>query len=292
MLAVNAAVDLALLDVPEEYKRQSQALHRNTRPEKVREQARETEEEPATEDADAPTQSGLPWMIDIFLYPTSIPGLTHLGFFVGVHFVLGFARLIAGPLVRLVGLPIFVIGILIGLYFSWYVTECIRDSAAGRTRAPQAFATANISEMYSQCLHIVGCYLIFAGPAGFYFIFTERTNAIFWLLVGYGIFFCPMGLLACVMFDSVKGLNPILLIPSIFSTLLPYCGLILLIGGIVLSVKTLIGIIDPQELQQTRLLATIVGGLFYAVMLYTVFVIAHLLGRFYKRCEEELNWDV
>jgi len=282
---------LALLDVPEEYRRQSQSLHRNTRAENALGQAHEAEEEPATEDAGA-TQSGLPWMIDIFLYPTSTPGLAHLAFFAGAYFAASLVRFVGRPLVILVGLPIFVIRILIGLYFSWYVTECIRDSAAGRTRAPQAFATANISEMYSQWLHIVGCYLIFAGPAGFYFVFTERTDVIFWLLVGYGIFFCPMGLLGCVMFDSVRGLNPILLIPSILSTLLPYCGLILLIGGIVLSVKAVIGIIDQQELQQMRLLATIVGGLFYAVMLYATFVTAHLLGRFYKHYEEKLNWEV
>jgi len=289
---VNTADDLALLDVPEEYKIRGQRFHQDTKAKKALEQVDKTEEEATTKASETYTQSNLPWIIDIFLYPTSKPGLTHLAFFAGAYFAAGLVQFVGGPLMILTGFPIFVMRILIGLYFSWYVTECIRDSAAGRIRAPEAFATADLNDMYSQWQHIVGCYLLFAGPAGFYFLFTYRTDRVFWLLVAYGAIFSPMSLLACVMFDSVRGLNPILLIPSIFSTLFPYCGLLLLIGGIILVIKTLLSILDMQQLQQIRFLGTIVGGLFYTVMLYTIFVIAHLLGRFYRRYEEKLNWEV
>ena len=56
-----------------------------------------------------------------------------------------------------------------------------------------------------------------------------------------------MGLLACVMFDSIRALNPILLIGSILSTFFQYCGLVLLIIGIVLAFRALTGMADAGE---------------------------------------------
>ena len=36
----------------------------------------------------------------------------------------------------------------------------------------------------------------------------------------------------------------------------------------------------------------ILSGVFYVISLYAVFVVAHLLGRFYWRYQEKLNWEV
>jgi hypothetical protein len=36
----------------------------------------------------------------------------------------------------------------------------------------------------------------------------------------------------------------------------------------------------------------IVGGIFYGVAIYVALVIAHLIGRFYWRNQEKLNWEV
>jgi hypothetical protein len=92
-----------------------------------------------------------------------------------------------------------------------------------------------------------------------------------------------MGLLAVVMFDSFSALNPILLIGSICSTFFQYCGLVLLFYGlVVLSVKI------ASFLRQSWVLAYISSILF----IYLLMVTAHLLGRFYWKYEERLNWEV
>lgn len=190
------------------------------------------------------------------------------------------------------GSLIFILGILIGMYMFWYITECIHDSAAGRIRAPEAFAISSVGDMYSQCLHIVGCYLIFAGPAGFYRLWIQRMDAIFWVLLAYGIFFFPMGLLACVMFDSIRGLNPVLLLGSIFSTFFQYCGLVLLVAAIALAVGFFTHIQGTENVEQNGVSRMFLEMLFYGIMLYATFVVAHLLGRFYWRNQEKLNWEV
>jgi hypothetical protein len=178
------------------------------------------------------------------------------------------------------------------LYIYWYVTECIRDSAAGRIRAPEAFAISGLGDMWSQAQHIIGCYLIFAGPVGFYFLWTQRMDTPFWVLLAYGVFFFPMGLLTCVMFDSIRGLNPVLLLGSIFSTFFQYCGLVFLVASIVLAVRFFTHMQGTENVEHNWVSRMFLETLFYGIMLYTIFVVAHLLGRFYWRHEEKLNWEV
>jgi hypothetical protein len=93
------------------------------------------------------------------------------------------------------------------------------------------------------------------------------------------------------MFDSIRALNPVLLIGSIFSTFFQYCGLVFLIGGIIL----IFGAVTTMEMGQAQLAsvpALILGGVFYLLSVYAVFIVAHLLGRFYWRNQEKLNWEV
>ena len=73
-----------------------------------------------------------------------------------------------------------------------------------------------------------------------YFLYTGRTDWIFWALMAFGGFLFPMGLLAVIMFDSFSALNPVIIIGSIFSAFLSYLGLILLLGVLVFSVRYLV----------------------------------------------------
>lgn len=285
--STDSALDLTLLDVPDEYKLKDEPTGGSKVSEKAVDRRQEPEEDLEAEETESATQRDLPWLIDIFLYPTSMPGLIHLAFFVGAQLVLYFLMLLP-----FFGLLIFILSILIGLYMFWYITECIHDSAAGRIRAPEAFAISSVGDMYSQCLHIIGCYLIFAGPVGFYRLWIQRMDAMFWVLLAYGIFFFPMGLLACVMFDSIRGLNPVLLLGSIFSTIFQYCGLVLLVAAIALAVGFFTHIQGTENVEQNWVSKMFLETLFYGIMLYATFVAAHLLGRFYWRNQEKLNWEV
>ena len=284
---------LTFLDVPAEYKLKDQPASQTNESEKdVGTELEPEEDEPREEESIG--ERKLPWYIDILLYPTSPSGLIHLIIFVVIPLLIAIVRTLMGPLGIAVGLPGFLLNLVIGLYLCWFITECVRDSANGGTRAPEAFATSSLGDMWSQALHIIGCYLILLGPVGFYHIFTQKTDAIFWLLLAYGAFFFPMGLLACIMFDSVRGLNPILLVCSIVSTFLQYLGLVLLIVAIILAFSALPSMEtdDTQTSPMSNIFALIAGGIFYGLSVYVVLVIAHLIGRFYWRNQEKLNWEV
>ena len=136
--------------------------------------------------------------------------------------------------------------------------------------------------------------VIFWGPLAAYFIYRvfwksaganspydPKTDTVFWLLLGYGVFFFPMGLLAIAMFDSSSGYNPFLWVGSIFSTFFQYCCLVLffcVLGWLVSRVVS--------SFQQSLFLSCLFGAAF----IYLAMVAAHLLGRFYYRNSKKLNW--
>ena len=177
-----------------------------------------------------------------------------------------------------------VINIVIFFYIYWYFTECVRDSADGEVRAPEGFGvTGGFAGMFEQTVNVIGCLAIFFIPFVLYMLFARRADIIFWLLLIYAIFFYPMGLLAVIMFDSPIGLNPRLLIRSISSTFLPYCGLVLLF----ITPFVLIGMLYG-EIQESQLWIFIIRS----VVTYLALVGAHLLGRFYWRYQDNLNWNL
>lgn len=226
------------------------------------------------------------WPIDILLYPASTSGLVNLAIFITVTAVIHCVNILAGPVsTALLGVRI-IVGILFGIYLAWYFSECVRDSAAGGVRAPQGFALENLGEMWSQTMYLAACYAVFAMPAILYRLYSGNTGLVFWLLVGYGVFFFPMGLLAAVMFRSTVAFNPVIWLGSIFSTFIPYCGLVLLVLalGLLLRLLPTFNVFTP--------LGLLLGPLVFAVWLYGGFVVAHLIGRFFYRYEERLNWEV
>jgi hypothetical protein len=288
---IDSPHDLTLIDVPEEYKLKDEPAGQYNVSEKAIDRQQESEEDLKAEESESVGQRSLPWLIDIILYPISISGLLHLGIFTIIPFILSLIGMLLGPFSLAIALPSFLINIAVMLYLYWYVTECIRDSAKGGLRAPEAFATAGLGDMCSQALYIFGCCLIFFGPVFFYSIFNNKTDVIYWLLLLCGTFFFPMALLACVMFDSIGGLNPLLLIVSIFSTFFQYCGLVLLLTGIVLGYKA-IPTVRTDIPQQETMAIILLESILFLILLYITFVVAHLLGRFYWRYQDKLKWEV
>jgi hypothetical protein len=288
---IDSPHDLTLIEVPEEYRLKDEPVDQYKVSEQTNARRHETEEDLVAEETGSTDQRKLPWVVDIFLYPVSLSGILHLGMFTIIPLLIAIVRILLGPFGMAVAFPGFLINMAVVLYLYWYVSECIRDSAKGGLRAPEAFATLGLSDMWSQALHIIGCYLIFLGPAFFYSYYIQKTDAVFWFLLAFGVFFFPMGLLACVMFDSIRGLNPVLLIPSIFSTFFQYCGLVLLITGIVLGFKA-VQTKQTDNVQTETITMIFLGSVFYLILLYITFVVAHLIGRFYWRYEKRLNWEV
>ena len=287
----NSVYDLTLLDIPPKNKIQDQPVDQMNGYEK----AAEPQQEPNAAETETTTQRKLPWLIDIFLYPASKAGITILGIVVVLRFLLRIVVLLLGGLS--LQIPLFlipfgmawIIGILVRivlyLYLYWYLCECIRDSASGGTRAPETIGhNPGFGEMLWQAIKTIGCFLLFLGPAFLYHLKTGQTDTIFCRLAAYAaLFFFPMSLLAVVMFDSFKGLNPIVLIGSILSTFLPYCAMFMVLVWVVFFI-----------IEKTPDLLELTGSafLFWCLGIYLAMVASHLLGWFYHRYERQLNWDV
>lgn len=258
------------------------------------EELQRSKEKIAGQELETVAERKLPWIFDIFLYPSSKAGLTTLAiiivipllFRIVVHGLLAFSQQFPPMIVLLV--PIAIIGIIVRLllylYLYWYFCECIRDSAAGGVRAPETLAsTPGLLDLLWQWFRTVICLAVFALPMLIYYKYTKQTDTVFWALLAFGVFFLPMGLLSVVMFDSLRGLNPIMLIGSIFSTFLPYGAMIVAFG--------LAGFLIAEKAPDTKG-STILPFILQSVIVYLIVVVAHLLGWFYHRYEQQLNWDV
>jgi phage FluMu protein Com len=241
-----------------------------------------------------PAERKLPWLIDIFLYPCSKSGLVMLVVFTGVPFAfkvlswfieMGMLSLPALlPFYLLFGIIGWIVKVVIVLYVYWYLAECIRASADGRIRAPDTTAiTPGLWEIIWQIIKIILCLLIFVFPAAVYFYKFREVDVVFIVLAGSGAFLLPMALLSVVMFDSLSGLNPVIIVGSIFSTFLPYLAM-----AVFLSVFAALSFIVLDFVGQRPVFTWITTGL----SIYLMMVGAHILGRFCFRYEERLNWDV
>ncbi len=286
--STKSPLDSTLMDIPEEYKLKNEPVSQYNVSEEAVDRQQESEEDSEAEETESAEQRKIPWFIDILLYPISASGMIHLAFFwlglllIGLLDRFIFSRFDLGGLISL-WLYILFFG-----YMFYYLAYCVFDSAKSGRRAPD-ISTQNPpdrAELLSKLFLILACVAICFWPVAVYYIITERNDLIYWLLLACGGFFFPMVLLAVVLFDSYNALNPILIIGSIFRTLLPYCGMVLFFyAGALLFIET-----EPP-INRFWLLPT-VPSIFNGVQLYMIIVAVGLLGRFYCRNEKKLNWEV
>ncbi len=252
----------------------------------ARERRREQEVLASLGPLPAPKPTGvrkLPGLIDILLYPVSLSGIITLLAIVIAPFLFGLV-----PLMVLTTDPwSYSPAIVLGLYASWYLAECVYDSAKGGTRAPELFdADVRPGELWSRVSYLLAVDLIFVLPAVLYWLYSHHTDAIFAVLVAWAVVFFPMGLLAMVIHDSTSALNPLFLLVAIFRVFVPYVGLLLLMvisaGLLGLVIWTLRNDLPPVTL----------GLVALSTMAYTVMIMAHVLGRFYWRYRDRLDWGI
>jgi phage FluMu protein Com len=239
-----------------------------------------------------PPKRTRPWLIDIFLYPANRQGLIFFAIAILIPLAIQLLCMLVfrfvGLLAVIVALPGGLISFIIGMYVYWFLAQCIRDSATGGIRVQDTTAeTPGLWEILWQLVKIIACLVVYLVPAYFCHRFTHRTDLPFWLLLGVGVFLYPMALLGVIMFDSFNGLNPIIIIPSIFSTFFQYCGLVVLIGAIIFLV-----ILTQRLLFINLLFSLLLYPVLQAIDLYMALIAAHLLGRFYFNYQGKLNWEV
>ena len=224
----------------------------------------------------------VPWPIDIFLYPLSVAALTTLGIVIVIPLLINLVGGLMGPFGFFVLIPGYVVTVVLQLYFLWYVSQCIADSARGGIRAPETVAQApGLWDMLVQTGRAIAAVAMSLFPMMIYWLAVRQVDTIFWSLQAWAAVICPMALLAVTMFDSVYGLNPLILLGSMLSTFLPYLGLVLALGALLYPL-----VLANQALADYPLLHYAFGFVRY----YLILVVAHLIGRFYWRYEEKLNW--
>lgn len=240
-------------------------------------------------------QRKYPWIVDIFLYPLNVSTLTMLLICVGGPF---FLRLLVTFCKALFfnGLQLMLIPWLIALmlhwsalvllvfYMIWYVFSCMRDSAQGGIRAPNTAATTpGLGELLAGTFTLLACVLFSLAPALAYWI-RVGADGLFWILFAVGGFVFPMALLAVVMHESLRGLNPLLLGRSIgraffqYLVLVPFCYVLCLMFPLAYYF-----ILNQRYWHWSYVLQ--------ALAFYQMLIMAHLLGRFYFKNEEKLYWD-
>lgn len=235
-----------------------------------------------------PPERKYPSLIDVFLYPANKQGLIFIGIviLIPIAFLLlfGLLSLFLGPLALLVLFAGVTVNIILWMYVYWFLAQCIIDSASGNLRVPDTIAeTPGFGELFWQLLRIFACFAVCVAPVYGYYKLTHKFNWPFWTLAGCGAFLYPMTLLAVVMFDSIEGLNPRVIFPSIFAVFFQYCGLLILIAAILAPIvgAAIVVWVIPLLYPFVK-----------AVGLYLFMVASHLLGRFYFKYQGKLNWEV
>jgi len=230
-------------------------------------------------------QREFPWPVDILMYPLNGSGLMFLFSMTAVLIGLILVQQYVFPGLFRPGTLLFFVPFLVLAYFAWYLSVCIGDSARGAVRAPSPMSSNfNLSETGSEMLYLAASAVLTLLPVILYVMFTHRTDSIFWVLAVWAAVFFPIGLLAMVIMDSSVAVNPLFLIGSIVRVFVPYC--VLLAVEIIMIGFTSLSILGLDILKSSAP----VKAVFLFCFVYEALVASHLLGRFYWRYREKLDW--
>jgi hypothetical protein len=223
-----------------------------------------------------------PSAFDVLLYPLNVSGIIHLVIFSLLPPLWKYAATLGfwlspgiGPLLYLM---------LLTLYFVHYAAMCLSHSAGGGTRAPDINSDStplSVDALFSTAQTILPAVVLIWGPPLAYYLFRQRWDAILAAWLAMAGFMFPMIILAVNDFDSLRGANPLLVVPSIAEVFRPY-GLLVL-GLFALS--ALAGLLMYLSVAPRG------AWVLRPAVFYVLFLEIHLLGRFYRRYQERLNWS-
>jgi len=236
-------------------------------------------------DSETSDEAAAGW-IDALLYPTNANGLVQIGILTVALWAVGIFGLLIGSFLRQYGgLLVLILRLLVVGYMVYYLSYCIFDSSRGGRRAATISTahTPDLWDLFSQLLLLLASVAICFSAAAVYYIATERADTPFWVMVMAGAFFFPMTLLTATLFDGIDALNPMLIIRSILVTLPTYLVLIVELGVLAL-------VLAAANWASPRL--PIPRILWNVVYLYLLLIGSHLLGRFYCRHKDALDWGL
>lgn len=171
-------------------------------------------------------------------------------------------------------------------YFCAIYYQLIQSTATGGKEAPDFPDTSNIFEdIIWPMLQIYAVAIVSSGPFLAYLLWSdgESTHRILsYALMGLGVIYFPMAILAVVVLGYTGALSPHIVIPAIFRG-----GWIYWIGVFLLLALYLVSDF-VENIFSGRI---IVGHLIMAaVSSYTLMTNARILGVVYRERKEELDW--
>jgi len=184
---------------------------------------------------------------------------------------------------------------LLGGYLFLYVQNLITTSAGGDENPPAWPDFTDWTEIIVAMLQWFGILLVCLGPGWFIFgkAFADHALTGQWpigtlVLAGalalMGLSYLPMALLGVAMADSLAGLNPLLVIPSIFRVPAEY-----LVTCCVIAAVFIVQVVSEIALEFVPIpvLPSLVS---WFITLYFLFVGARLLGLLYLTSKDRLKW--
>ena len=178
-----------------------------------------------------------------FAYPFKGNGLLLL--FTGTIFF-GFLDTLTsaiGVRVFLILGALIIVNIIMYGYLFAYMQKIVRASAEGEDEPP---SWPEVTDIGSDIFH--PCWLFLATTAAAFvpgFLLTGFSPAAGFALLGLGMLYFPMALLAVAMSDSLSGLNPLIVVSAALKVPGPYlvaaivCGVLVVVRGIVPNFFTL-----------------------------------------------------
>ena len=176
--------------------------------------------------------------------------------------------------------------LLLTAYFCSIYFEIIQSTAAGDSEAPAFPDTTNIiSDMIWPMLQVVIVLLASFGPFIAYqlwFVEDGHDPMIGYGLLGFGVLYFPMAMLAVVVLGSIWCLSPHIVIPGIFRGGLLYWLSVLLLC-LLYAANFLIEVLTANSVIVSMLVTSILS-------MYTLMVNGRVLGIVYREREEQLGW--
>lgn len=182
--------------------------------------------------------------------------------------------------------PLFglIAGILLSGYFSAVYFQMIQSTATGNDEAPQFPELSNIFEdIIWPMLQITVVSMVSFGPLFAYLIGSDEPVAIVtWALLGLGVVYFPMAMLAVVVLGRTSMVSPHIVIPAIIRA-----GWLHWVSVFLLVVLYVIGNIIEGIFSDYFIIGTLVMS---AVGAYTLMTQARILGVIYRERQDELGW--
>ena len=168
-------------------------------------------------------------------------------------------------------------------YFIAYYYQILQKTATGSNVEPDwPDVTDFLDDMVMPTLQVIGVLIISNLLWALAIWQTSEDSVLSWAGQAFGMFYFPMGLLAVVILGHIGGANPFRVLPSIFRTLPTYTVVGLVAIGLSFLVDWMIeNIPGPIYLS---------WGVSTFLTLYFITAHARLLGLFYQKEEERLDW--